>query len=269
MTLKENIVRIVRILTRQFPGLYATLGNIHHEFIFQKERLFLRLKYPSAIVVRYKKSTLKDIESKGFCSQYGQDYFLLKNRLIPAESGTFIDIGCNEPIHTSNTYYLEKKCSYKGIAIDPLNDHAESWRQDRPNSLFINAFVSDSATDVSFVRVSGDHGWEDKLSGAAESVNIHGKKVTTESSIVRPRRLKNILSESKFGFAADVLFVDVEGHELNVLKSADWSQGKPKVMVIENAGSLKTQKLLRSFITQKGYVLFARIDIADDVFVSE
>lgn len=268
MTLKEYVVRFVRILTRRFPRLYATLGNVHHELIFHKERLFLRLKYPSATSVRFTRSNLKDIEREGYCSQYGQDYYLLKNCLIPATSGTFIDIGCNEPVHTSNTYYLEKKCGYQGIAIDPLDDYAESWLQERPNSIFINSFVSDKADDVNFVRVSGDHGWEDKLSGATESVRLHGKKVTTESCIVKPRRLENILSESNVGFGADVLFIDVEGHELSVLKSADWFGDMPKVIVIENAGPLKNQETVRSFIIKKGFVLFARIDIADDIFVS-
>ena len=268
MKVYESIVGFVRVLTRRQPRLYTSLGKLYHEFVFQKEKQYLRRKYPAALSVRYGQKTLRNIEHRGFSSQYGQDYFLLKYGLIPKISGTFIDIGCNDPVNTSNSHYLERNCSYKGIAVDPLDRFNTVWKKERPNTIFINSFVSDSAVDLEFVEVSGEHGWEDKLSGAVADLRLNGKNVSTKVRMIKPRRLPDILSDNGFEFGVSVLFVDVEGHEQSVLRSADWSDGKPKVIVIENTGPLKKQELLRSFIIGKGYSLIARIDIADDIFLS-
>mgnify|MGYP001826096192 CR=1 FL=1 len=268
MKFHEPVVGYIRVLTRKLPWIYKGLGKLYHEFLYRKERLYFRRKYPTVLSIRYDRAMLEDIEGKGFHSQYGQDFFLVENNLVPTSAGTFIDVGCNNPINTSNSCFLELCRGFKGIAIDPLGDFREVWANDRPGTVFVNSFVSDSDDDLDFMEVSGEMGWEDMLSGAADSVRLSGKSVTTKTSKIRPRRLQDILLDNNVGFDADVLFVDVEGHELNVLKSADWSQNKPGVIVIENTGPLKTQEELRRFIEEKGYTFFARIDIADDVWVS-
>ena len=129
--------------------------------------------------------------------------------------------------------------------------------------------MSDSIEELDFVEVSGKQGWENKLSGAVHNVRLSGKGITTAIRKVKPRRLQQILDENDFEFGVNVMFVDVEGHEINVLKSADWLQKKPEVIVIENTGPLNNQEKLRSFIIGKGYKLFARIDIADYIFIHD
>ena len=105
MKVYETVVGFVRVLTRSQPRLYSGLGKLYHEFVFQKEKQYLRRNYPSALSIRYDQNALLNIEKKGFFSQYGQDHFLLKYGLIPPTAGTFIDIGCNDPVNTSNSYY--------------------------------------------------------------------------------------------------------------------------------------------------------------------
>ena len=267
MKFHDPFVGFIRVLTRRLPRVYEGLGKLYHEFIFHKEKLYLRRKYPDVLTVRYDQVTLKGLESKGFQSQYGQDYFLVAKSLVSESGGTFIDIGCNDPVNTSNSFYFERLCGFKGLAIDPLDNFKDVWKKDRPGTFFVNSFVSDSNENLNFVEVSGKLGWEDKLSGAVDTVRLAGKSVSTKTSEITPCRLRDILFENSFDFGVDVLFVDVEGHELNVLRSADWSQNKPGVIVIENTGPLKTQEILRQFISQKGYTFFARIELADDVWV--
>lgn len=268
MSLQETAIGFIRVLTRRLPRVYGYLGKLYHDFVFHKEKLYLHRKYPSVLSLRYDQAALQSIESKGFRSQYGQDHLLVEHGLIPDKAGTFIDIGCNHPVEGSNSFYFERFCGFKGIAIDPLGNFKDAWAKDRPGTVFVKSFVSDSNDDLDFVEVSGNLGWEDKLSGAAETVRLSGKSVKAKTSKIQPARLRDILSDNNFDFGVSVLFVDVEGHELNVLKSADWSQNKPGSIVIENTGSLKTQETLRQFISQKGYTFLARLDIADDVWIS-
>jgi hypothetical protein len=65
-----------------------------------------------------------------------QDIFVL-SILGSDYKGTFVDIGCREPINHSNTALLEKY-EWKGIAID-INDHSSTWKLERPNSIFIQS----------------------------------------------------------------------------------------------------------------------------------
>jgi hypothetical protein len=53
-------------------------------------------------------------------SEAGQDLFVYKILQEGREpyNGTFIDIGCAEPIHNNNSYGLEKYCGWKGVLID-------------------------------------------------------------------------------------------------------------------------------------------------------
>ena len=47
-------------------------------------------------------------------SQAGQDKFVLERH---PEPGTFLDIGCNDPLHSNNTYALEL-AGWRGLLID-------------------------------------------------------------------------------------------------------------------------------------------------------
>lgn len=50
-------------------------------------------------------------------SQAHQDVFVLEC-LGYKRNGTFIDLGCNHPIETSNTYLLEKEYNWSGVCVD-------------------------------------------------------------------------------------------------------------------------------------------------------
>jgi hypothetical protein len=71
-----------------------------------------------------------------FYSQIGQDQFVI-NQLKGLRDGTFLDIGGHDPIHLSNTYYLETQLNWRGIAIDIEPHYAPAWANLRPRSKFI------------------------------------------------------------------------------------------------------------------------------------
>jgi len=66
-------------------------------------------------------------------SQAGQDYFVYK---IIGTSGTFLDIGCNDPQYINNTYSLEK-VGWKGVCID-IDDYSQKYSNER-TATFIQA----------------------------------------------------------------------------------------------------------------------------------
>ena len=54
-----------------------------------------------------------------YISQIGQDRFI-DEFFNKKENGFFVDVGANEGVRISNTYFLEKVRNWKGICIEPL-----------------------------------------------------------------------------------------------------------------------------------------------------
>jgi FkbM family methyltransferase len=126
--------------------------------------------------------------------------------------------------------------------------------------------VSDSYGEIDFVEVQDQSGWQTMLSGPLTTLDISGREVDYSVKKVPTITLEEILS-THFDSPPDVMTLDVEGHELNVLKSCSWKVNKPRVIVIENCGSLRKQTTVRKFLYSKGYALYGRIWISDDVFI--
>jgi hypothetical protein len=224
---------------------------------------------PDVHFVSYSERTLSVLREQGFRSQFGQDHFLLKSGLVENTGGRFIEVGCNMPETASNSWYFERHREFAGLAIDPLAQYQDAWNALRPNTVFIPAFVSVRKEPVQFVETTGGDGWESMLSGAADSINLTGNAAIASRRFLQPVSLVELLQGQGWGFDVDVLFVDVEGHEREVLDSADWSGSKPRVLVIENTGPLSRQTKMRKFVESLGYCLNARISIYDDVYVSD
>lgn len=256
-----------RRVTRGFRPLYRALSRWHHAFLKRSEWWRLRRAYPGLDRIEYPPPALLAFRKQGYRSQFGQDHYLVSSGLVGEHGGRFVEIGCNHPERDSNSYYLEIRLGFRGLAIDPLGEFAVEWAKERPGSVFVQGFVSARESPVKFARTSGTAGWESMLSGAAESVNVAGKPVEVRVEEVDPQRLDRILQEQGWGFDVDVMFVDVEGHEDEVLRSATWRDGRPRVIVIENTGPWTRQQALRRQLEELGYALVARISIYDDVYV--
>lgn len=79
-------------------------------------------------------------------SQAYQDIFVL-TVLNGQRQGFYLEIGCNVPDHTNNTYLLSKQYNWTGVSIDFLADLEPAWKAMRPKDLFLacDAFSIDYA----------------------------------------------------------------------------------------------------------------------------
>ena len=71
-----------------------------------------------------------------FNGQAQQDKFIL-NILNNKKNGYFLEIGSHDPININNTYILEKNYNWKGIMVEYNNYFLNSYKQNRPNSIYI------------------------------------------------------------------------------------------------------------------------------------
>lgn len=187
-------------------------------------------------------------------SQAGED-LILNCIFNNANKGFFIDVGANHPTKASNTYYFYKK-GWTGINIDALPEAIKSFEKRRKKDVNIQCGVSDVESTMEFYsfKSSSYNTFRKELVNEIEKVTellnvkeIHVKKL---SSILEHQNIKEI----------DFMSVDVEGLDLNVLKSNDWKRFHPKVVIVEdfNHGIEITNSPIYQFMDSLGYIYFCQ-----------
>ena len=69
-------------------------------------------------------------------SQIMQDIMIL-TLTNGKKNGTYLEIGCNVPDYTNNTYLMSQKYNWSGLSIDYLMKFTYDWRTLRPNDNFL------------------------------------------------------------------------------------------------------------------------------------
>lgn len=204
-----------------------------------------------------------------YISQIGQDRFI-DEFFDKKEKGFFLDIGANEGVQISNTYFLEKYRNWKGICVEPLPLEFQKLSENR-TSINLNVCVADFDGETEFTYVEG---YANMLSGISDmyheihkdrilgEVNHYGGKI--HNITVPVRTLQSILDEYNVT-EVDFCSIDTEGSEFSIVKSIDFDKTLIKVFIIEN--NYKETKI-EEFLKNKGYVLFTKLEW-DDVFIKK
>ncbi len=156
-----------------------------------------------------------------FHSQQDEDKILFE-MYLNYQNGFFIELGAMDGITFSNTLFFERELNWNGILIEPTSQY-EKLIQNRPNCYNFNFAISEYEGNVEFVGNNALGGIKSTMSEG----HFLGWKLNEESSyIVNSTKMSNILSEvnklRKIN-KVDLFSVDVEGGELEVLKTYDWS----------------------------------------------
>jgi FkbM family methyltransferase len=196
-----------------------------------------------------------------YYSQSGQDAFVL-SYFNNKTNGVFIDIGANDGITFSNTYYFEKNLNWSGICIEPIPKVFESLDKNR-NCIKINAAISNKKSIEKFAIVDPI----DMLSGLyneydpkhLEKIHNNGWNITELN--IQCLVLNDILEEYKI-FHIDYLSIDTEGNELKILESINFDKFNIDLIDVENNYDNED---LRNFIISKGYILIEKIG-CDEIY---
>lgn len=207
----------------------------------------------------------------------------------PAElvgSGVFVEIGANDGLHMSNSWFFEKTLGWKGICVEANPSVFKALKINRPGCTNVNALVgvkngtaAASAPFISFYRtrekakVAND--WETGLSGIEGSNNETLRNLATAQAFAHRakglevrrdmlpiRTFADIFAENNIS-QIDFMSLDVEGHELDVLRSINFS--KVRVRIIATETTTPESQLL---LTDLGYRdLGLQFPLKDRVFV--
>jgi FkbM family methyltransferase len=217
----------------------------------------------------------KDGEFKG---QLLQDKYLDENVFNGKENGIFVEVGALDGVGASNTFFFEEKRKWTGILIEPNPVEFVRLKECKRNSKFENCAISNFEGDVNFLSISGPC---NVLSGIVEFYDPrhlqriknelnqysqykidHELYSTSETVKIKSKKLSTVFKENNYTHI-DLLSVDVEGAEMEVLKSIDFNEVNIDCILLENNYGIESET---KFLIDNGYKILTNIQW-DVVFV--
>ena len=198
-----------------------------------------------------------------FCSQFGQDLFVL-NELNFKKNGFFVEFGATNGINGSNTYLLENKFNWRGILAEPakifyneLNKNRKCfietnlvWKNSQSRLLFHEDFAGGLSTIKKFI----DH-----------DTQIRKKN---KEYILETISLNDLLVKYNAPKIIDYLSIDTEGSEFNILNNFDFNKYKFRIITCEHNFTPNKNKI-HKLLTKNGYVKkhSSLVSFVDDWYV--
>ena len=196
-------------------------------------------------------------------SMFGEDLVIskiFKNK----KKGIYVDVGCYHPIEGSNTYLLFKK-GWNGINIDLNKTSIDLFDKARSGDLNLNLAISNKSKKIKYYFRKKINMLNTINQNFAKNYFLKGFK----TSYIQSQTLNFILKKFKYSQKIDFLNLDIEGNEINALKSLNFKKYEPKVICVEihktsgrNRKSQIENNFLYKLLKKKGYKYFWNKDFS-------
>lgn len=190
----------------------------------------------------------KFLIKKNSYSMEGEDLEILKLSKDINE-GFYVDAGCYHPLHLNNTYLLYKK-KWRGINIDLSEYSIDLFNFMRPDDVNINSAISETDGEVVYF-------YQKKISQLSTiKKNEANKRMQglIQEKKIRSQRLTTVLDRSKFKKRKiDFLNIDLEGADIDALRSLDFKVYRPKIICIEIIDQIIEKSEIYNFLKNLDY----------------
>ena len=178
-------------------------------------------------IYRYFKYKLKYFPSYGAS---GEDV-LISRYFENKKNGFYVDVGALHPINGSMTYNLSKM-GWKGINLDMMQENLVLFNLFRKKDINVCTAVSSSKGEIDAYLFESGSGLN---TNSIEWANKWKKKLDKNFFVrkVKKEKLNNILKSFNVDKTFELLNIDVEGHELEVLKGINFELYRPKLITVE------------------------------------
>lgn len=191
-----------------------------------------------------------------FYGQFKEDKSLYEDCGLNYRNGKFIELGAYDGKRFSNTLFFEETLDWSGVLIEPQCIEYNSLLKHRPKATAFN-YAIDYTTGVA--EMIGGHASK-AIRNEYTNHQTGTHKETTELCKTVPL---NFLVTPDVLSSVDLFSIDVEGHELVVLKTFNWDI-PVKCVLIERG---KTWKECGQFLLDKGFKKHMKLHL-DDVWLN-
>lgn len=212
-------------------------------------------------IYKLNKTLHNKINVKSF-SQFGEDLLLLqifKNQ----KNGVCVDVGANDGDYGSNSALLESR-GWLSILIEPNAALCQQILATRKPYKLFECAASSKESEVTLYLVNGGalaHGLSTLEPNQENMQRIKNNHFSYQQTQVRSKTLDSLLSDSNIS-KVDVISIDVEGHELEVLKGLTFEKWKPRIFIIEDNSIFKSNEI-SAYMNKKQYQAFFRTGVND------
>lgn len=223
-------------------------------------KTWLKKHLPHGLVnnVRETKATLNGVYKTTSYSQEGED--LILSRLFEGKStGFYVDVGAHHPRRFSNTYLFYKR-GWRGINIEPNPDVSALFKRYRKRDINVTLGIANTTDELVYFMFNDPalNTFDQALSEGRQSDQYY--VVSRQTIPVRP--LAVVLQKYlPAGAQIDFMSIDVEGYDLEVLESNDWSRFRPNCILVEDENfSIANiyEEPVNQLMTRQRYSLFAK-----------
>jgi hypothetical protein len=191
--------------------------------------------------------------------QEGED-ILLTRVFGNKTNGFFVDVGAHHPTRFSNTYMFSLN-GWSGINIDANQHSIDQFELTRSRDINICSSIGSNAEPRKYFcfAESALNTFDEEI---AQMYVRNGHKIDRIESLKTTKLGVLLDANVKPGTLIDLLNIDVEGLELEVIGSNDWSKYAPVVVVVEILNVTVAQAIeheVTKAIQTYGYVLSSKL----------
>nr|WP_300182956.1 FkbM family methyltransferase [uncultured Agathobaculum sp.] len=178
------------------------------------------------------------------------------------EDVTYLDLGANHAKFLSNTYYFYQK-GVRGVLVEANPALIGELKFYRSGDVILNRCIADTSGEtVDFYVLNGD-GLSTPDKQGAEAAIAENPILKIEQVVpVKTITVEEIL-DTYFDKTPTIVNLDIEGEEMNILNSIDFTKHRPLIMIIETIPyrkhlvvGLKNQEII-DFMASKNYIEYA------------
>jgi len=191
-------------------------------------------------------------------SQEGED-LILDRIFAERKTGFYVDVGAHHPRRFSNTRRFYKR-GWRGINIEPNPDAMKLFERQRGRDINLCFGVGESETELTYFMFNEPalNSFDRHLSEQRQT----GEYRIASTKQIPVKRLSNLLAEFlPHGVHIDFMSIDVEGFDLQVLQSNDWTRFRPTCVLAESESfdlANAAASPIDGFLKSQNYELFAK-----------
>jgi FkbM family methyltransferase len=165
-------------------------------------------------------------------SQEGED-LVVARVLDDKPNGFYVDVGAHHPTRHSNTYLFYRR-GWRGINIDAAPGSMDEFKRLRPRDINIESLVGLETVPQRFY-IFNEPALNTASKELAKERHTQNPQYRVEREVdLNPRSLVALLDEFlPRGQTIDFMSIDVEGLDLDVLRSNDWDRYHPNLLLVE------------------------------------
>lgn len=205
-------------------------------------------------------------------SQCGEDLILrYLFDLLRIARPSYIDIGAHHPYFYNNTYLFYRQGS-RGINVEPDPSLHARLLRNRRHDVNLGIGIGPRAAELDFYVMSTRTLNTFSASQARKYVDEHGLNIVETRRIAVQTFAQAV--DTHLGRTPDLVSLDVEGLDLDILRSIDFSRYRPHVFCVETVsyaerdGSGVKNEPIHDLMLRSGYKLYADTYI-NSIYVAE